>query len=294
MAERMIWKGTLSFGLVEIPVGLVSAETPSEIKLSFLDRRDFSPVGYNRYNKTTGEDVPWSEIVRGYEHEKGEYVVLSDADLKRANPKLTQTIEILGFVDAADIEPIYFEKPYYLEPLKKGKGYVLLREALQRTKKVAISRVVIRTKEHMAAVGVRGKALVLYLLRYAQEVRPTEDLGEVDVDLSDVGVKSKEVEMAKRLIEDMVTEWKPEEYTDDYHAELMSVIEGKIEAGEMHTLTPDEEETPMRKRGEIIDLMPLLEKSIDAAKRTRRGRPVAARSTKRATARARPKRRRTG
>lgn len=295
MADRMIWKGAISFGLVEIPVGLVAAETPSEIKLSYLDRRDFSPVGYNRYNKTTGDDVPWAEIVRGYEHEKGEYVVLSDSDLRRANPKLTQTIEILHFVDGDDIEPIYYEKPYYLEPLKKGKGYVLLRETLRRTGKVGIARIVIRTKEHVAAVGVRGNALVLYLLRFAQEVRPAEDLNEANVDLGDVGIKPKEIEMAKRLVEDMVAKWDPAAYTDEYATDLMHVIESKIEAGEMHTLTSDDEEPAPRKRGEAMDLMPLLEKSIDAARLTRaagKRRPVAARRTKRVHARKRPARRR--
>ncbi len=296
MVDRMIWKGAISFGLVEIPVGLVAAETPSEIKLSYIDRRDLSPVGYNRYNKATGKEVPWAEIVHGYEHQKGEYVVLSDSDLRRANPKLTQTIEILSFVNGGDIEPIYYEKPYYLAPLKKGKGYVLLRETLRRTGKVGIARIVIRTKEHIAAVGVRGQALVLYLLRFAQEVRPTEDLDEVDVELADVGIKPKEVEMAKRLVEDMVTDWDPAAYTDEYATDLMHVIENKIESGEMHTLTSDDDKPAPRKRGEITDLMPLLEKSIDAARLTRaagKRRPVAARRTKRVHARKRPTRRRT-
>lgn len=289
MAERMIWKGAIAFGLVEIPVGLVAAEIPSEIKLSYIDRRDFSPVGYNRYNKATGDEVPWPEIVRGYEHQAGEYVVLSEADLRRANPKLTQTVNILHFVDGSEIEPIYYEKPYYLEPLKKSKGYVLLRETLRRTGKVGIAKIVVRTKEHIAAVGVRENALVLYLLRFAQEIRSTKELDNIDLDPADVKIQPKEIEMAKRLVEDMVVEWDPEAYTDEYATELMQVIEEKIDAGEMHTLTPDDDDDQPRKRGEIIDLMPLLAKSIDAARQSlaparRKPAAPAPRRTKRAPA----------
>ena len=149
-----LWKGTLTFGLVEIPVTLVAAERSKGISLTFLDQRDFSPVGYKRYNKTTDEEVPWEEIVRGYEYEKGEYVVLTPQDLERASPDLAKTIEIQQFVDEGDIEPIFFERPYYLEPLNpKGKGYVLLRETLKRTKKLGIARVALRAREHVAALG---------------------------------------------------------------------------------------------------------------------------------------------
>ena len=297
---REIWKGSLSFGLVEIPIALVAAESRRELKLSFLDRRDFAPVGYSRYNKTTEEEVPWSEIVHGYEYKKGEYVVLSKEDLKRANPELTRTIQILHFVDAAEIEPIYFDTPYYLDPVKpKSKGYVLLRETLRRTKKVGIAKVALRTREHVAAVMVRDTALMLQLLRFEGEVRAPSELENAAYDLKDVGVTPKEIEMASRLVEDMLDEWKPGDYEDEYTSDLLALIERKIDSGSVHVLDESEPEEQPRARGEIFDLMPLLKKSVEAARgkesggrgRTRRAaasksspRP---RSTRKAGARAR-------
>jgi DNA end-binding protein Ku len=264
---RDIWKGSISFGLVEIPVSLVGAENSKEIKLSFLDRRDFSPVGNARYNKTTEEEVPWSEIVHGYEYKKGEFVVLTKEDLKRANPDLTQTISILCFVDAAEIEPIYYDRPYYLEPVKpKSKGYVLLRETLKRTKKVGIAKVAIRTREHIAAVSVRDQALVLYLLRFASEIRETKELENIDFALKDVGVSPKEIELAARLVEDMLEEWDPEQYADEYAEDLLALIEQKIDSGKVHALDEKPERKRARKGGEIFDLMPLLQKSVQAAR----------------------------
>ncbi len=269
---RDIWKGSISFGLVEIPVSLVAAENSKEIKLSYLDRRDFSPIGYERYNKSTEEEVPWSEIVHGYEYEKGEYVVLTKEDLKRANPELTQTINILHFVDSSEIEPIYFDRPYYLEPVKpKSKGYVLLRETLKKTGKVGIARVALRTREHIAAVSVRGDALVLYLLRFAAEVRDTTELENIDFSLKDVGVTPKEVELAARLVEDMIDEWDPEQYSDEYAEDLMALIEKKITSGKVHALDEGESRKRPRSRGEILDLMPLLQKSVKAARAAEKG-----------------------
>jgi len=264
---REIWKGSLSFGLVEIPIALVAAESRRELKLSFLDRRDFSPVGYSRYNKTTEEEVPWSEIVHGYEYKKGEYVVLSKEDLKRANPELTRTIQILHFVDAAEIESIYFDTPYYLDPVKpKSKGYVLLRETLRRTKKVGIAKVALRTREHVAAVSVRDQALMLQLLRFESEVRAPSELENAAFDLKDVGVTPKEIEMASRLVEDMLDEWKPRDYSDEYTDDLLALIESKIDSGSVHVLDESEPEEKPRARGEIFDLMPLLKKSVEAAR----------------------------
>lgn len=284
---REIWKGSLSFGLVEIPVALVAAESRSELKLTYLDRRDFAPVGYNRYNKSTQEEVPWSEIVHGYEYKQGEYVVLSKEDLQRANPELTRTIQIQHFVDAAEIEPIYFDTPYYLDPVKpKSKGYVLLRETLRRTKKVGIAKVALRTREHVAAVGVRDQALVLQLLRFEAEVRAPSELEHVDFDLKDVGVSAKEVELASRLVEDMLDEWRPADFEDDYAADLLGLIEKRIDTGTVHVLDESEPEERPRARGEIFDLMPLLKQSVEAARGKERGaragtrRPTAAKAPK--------------
>ncbi len=264
---RELWKGSLTFGLVEIPVALVSAEkSGAKISLSYLDRRDFSPVGYRRYNKKTEKEVPWSEIVHGYEYEKGEYVVVGKGDLRRANPELTRTISIEQFVDSDEIDPIYFEKPYYVEPLKEhSKSYALLRETLKRTKKVGIARVVVRTKESMAVVGVRGPALVVYLLRYANEVRKPEELDRLGKGTKSPTVSPKEIQMAERLVEDMSGEWDPAQYKDEYAKDLLKVIHEKIDSGDVHEVDDEEEKAPTKKRGEILDLMPLLKRSVEAA-----------------------------
>jgi DNA end-binding protein Ku len=296
-STRDIWKGSITFGLVEIPIALVSAEKPSGISLSYLDKRDFSPVGYRRYNKSNDKEVPWSEIVHGYQYAKGEYVVVGKNDLARANPALTQTISIEQFVDGAEIEPIFYEKPYYLEPLKKNsKAYALLRETLRRTKKVGIARVAIRTREHIAVVGVRGHALVLYLLRFAKEIRPAAALDNVGA--KGPSVSPKEIEMAERLVEDMSGEWDPNQYEDQYENDLMKVIERKIKAGEVHALDDGPAPKPKAKRGEIFDLMPLLRKSVEAAQSrsstssTRKGPRSTSSSTKATKKRARPAARR--
>ncbi|HVS10342.1 MAG TPA: Ku protein [Planctomycetota bacterium] len=288
---RAIWKGSISFGLVDIPVGLVSAEEPKETKLSYLDRRDFAPVGYKRYNKATEEEVAWDDVVRGFEYEKGEYVVLSEEELKRASPEKTQTVEILHFVDGSEIEPISYDRPYYLEPLKrKGKGYALLRETLRRTGRVGIAKVVIRTREHLAALSVRGDALALYLLRYADEIRPVEELANVDVTLKDVGVSDKEVEMATKLVEGMVEEWDPVRYEDEYAGDLMKLVERKVSAGQMHEIPRVGREEEPAPRGEVIDLMPLLKKSLERSRPAAR-KAAKAPAKKRATRRNAPSRR---
>src|SRR5688572_1305616 len=193
---RAIWKGHIAFGLVEIPVGLVPAVSQQEkVSFNLLDRRDHAPVGYERVNKKTGARVPWEEIVRGYEHSHGEYVLVSDAELERANPEKTQTIDILDFVDGADIESVYWDTPYYLEPLhKKSRSYVLLREVLVKTGKVAIAQVVLRNRQHLAAVTVRDEVLVLDVLRYAHTIKPTDRVETPSV--SAKSITTKELGMA--------------------------------------------------------------------------------------------------
>ena len=171
-AGRPIWKGTINFGLVNIPVALYSAEADNSIDFDLLDKRDFSRVRYRRVNEKTGREVPWDAIVKGYEYKKGEYVALTDDDFIKANVEATQSIDILDFVDAADISPVYFDKPYYLVPLKNGqRAYALLREVLKRTGKVGIARVVIRTREHLASLLADGALLILNLLRFPHELR---------------------------------------------------------------------------------------------------------------------------
>ena len=266
---RSLWKGSISFGLVNIPVGLYSAEDRDEgVSFSQLDRRTMSPIGYRRYNKSTGEEVPWDEIVRGYEHEPGQYVVLSDEDFERANPKATRTVEIVDFVDASEIEPVYFDKPYYLAPTgQAAKGYALLRETLKRTGKVGIARVVIRTREYLGAVIARGPVLVLEILRYAHEVRPADDLTLPTDDLSELGVSEKELKMAERLVEEMVEAWQPDKYRDQYRDDLLARIREKVAAGETESVVVaavDEEEVAP---SGVVDIMSLLKRSVAEAGR---------------------------
>jgi DNA end-binding protein Ku len=263
---RAIWKGSISFGLVNIPVGLYSAETRDDISFKLLDRKTKSPIHYKRVSEESGKEVPWDETVRGYEVEKGKYVVLSDQDLKRAAPEATQTIDIQGFVDLEDISPLFFDKPYFLAPDSKGtKAYALLRETLRRTGKVGIAKVVIRTRQYLAAVVARGdsEVLTLELMRYAHELRDPEEL---DVPRGKGGVSEKELQMAIRLVEGMEEAWDPDQYKDDYRNDLMKLIEERAESGELEGST-----APVPKLeaagGKVVDLMALLKSSLDEGPR---------------------------
>lgn len=270
---RALWKGSISFGLVNIPVGLYSAEQRDEgLSFAQLDRRSMSPIGYRRYNKKTGDEVPWEEIVRGYEYESGRYVVLSDEDFKRANPKASRTVEILDFVDAEEIEPLYFDKPYYLAPPSTGataKGYALLRETLRRTGKVGVARVVIRTREYLAAVIARGPMLVLEVLRYPYELRSAEDLEVPGEDLEELGVSDKELKMAEMLVEQMVEEWQPDKYKDRYRDDLLARIQEKIAAGETEVVTGEAAEEEVEAGADVVDIMSLLKRSVERAGKAR-------------------------
>jgi DNA end-binding protein Ku len=263
---RAIWKGSISFGLVNIPVGLYSAETRNDISFKMLDRKTKSPIHYKRISEESGKEVPWDETVRGYEVDKGKYVVLSDQDLKRAAPEATQTIDIQGFVDLEDISTLYFDKPYFLAPDSKGtKAYALLRETLRRTGKVGIAKVVIRTRQYLAAVVARGESdvLTLELLRYAHELR---DPKELDVPRGKAGVSDKELEVAERLVEGMVEAWKPEQYKDDYRNDLMKLIEKRAKSGDLEGSTKAAPK-PEPRGGKVVDLMALLKRSLDEGPR---------------------------
>jgi DNA end-binding protein Ku len=258
---RAFWKGSISFGLVEIPVTLRPALQSNDLSFTLLNRKDFAPVGYKRYDKNTGKEVPWDEIVRGYEYEPDEYVVLTDEELRRANAKATQSIEIVEFVDGAEIDPLYFDTPYYVEPQRKGsKAYALLREALQKSGKVGIARVVLRTRQHVAALLVRGEALVLNLLRYAHEIRAADTIEAPAKN----GVNPREVQMAEKLIEGMTEKWKPASFRDEYREDVMALVKKKVQSHQTHTITEPEkgEEAPAPRR-EVVDLMPLLKQSLE-------------------------------
>jgi len=261
---RGLWKGAISFGLVNVPVELYSAQKrSSELDLTMLDRRDMAPVGYKRVNKANGKEVPWDDVVKGYEYEDGRYVVLSEEDFRRANPELSKTVDIVAFVERADIAPHYFETPYYLGPAKRGeKAYALLRDALQKAGKVGIAMVVIRTKQYLAALVPAGDALMLNTLRYQSELKSA---GDVDIPEKLKGAKAtaKELDMALRLIDDMSDEWRPERYHDTYHEDLLKRIEDKVKAGQTEELTEPAKEPSAAKGGEVIDLMALLRKSVE-------------------------------
>ena len=278
---RAFWKGAISFGLVYIPVELYSATHGATIDLDYLDKRDFSPVGYQRYNKRTGKLVEWKDIVRGYQYKKGKYVALSDEDFRRANTKASQTIEIMSFTDATNITPEFYDTPYWVAPQKGGqKVYALLREALKRTGKVAIANVVVRTRQHLAVLLPEEDVLELNTLRFADEIRMPEDMG-VEVPRAKEGLATKEISMAEKLIEEMTDPWKPEKYRDTYREDLMERINEKVRNKETHTLTEAPTGAKPQKSAEIIDLMAVLKQSLEKG----RGGGPARKSARRATAR---------
>ncbi len=259
---RELWKGAIRFGLVHVPVSLFPAEERQELSFTMLDKKDLQPVGYKRYNKSTGDEVAYDDIVKGYEYEKGSFVTLEKDDFKRANVEATQTVDIIGFVGLHDIPPYYYESPYYLAPGKHGdKGYALLREVLEKKGLVAIATVVIRTRQHIAALYSRDNVLVLDTLRYPNELRPTQGL-EVPKDLKDAKVTPAEMKMAERLIEDMEIAWDPKEYHDTYRDDLLKMIEAKA-AGHVKKMP----KATAPRQAEVIDFAKLLERSLSARKR---------------------------
>ena len=256
--SRVIWKGAISFGLVNIPVAVKPAARSHSLDLDLLDKRDMAPVGYQRINKHTGKPVQRGDIVKGYQYEKDEYVVLSDEDFRQANVEATQTVDIVSFVDAAAIPPYYFDTPYYLEPDKRGeRGYALLHETMRKTGRAALALVVLRNRQHLAALLVAGKALVLNTMRFADEVVPVEDLSLPGGKKH--AASAREVQMAAKLVEDMTEDWKPEQYRDSYREDLLARVHAKVKAGKTHLLTPadeaDDGAPSARKGAKVIDMM---------------------------------------
>jgi DNA end-binding protein Ku len=269
---RGLWKGAISFGLVNVPVELFAVEKrSSELDLTMLDRRDLAPVGYKRYNKASGKEVAWNDVVKGYEYQDGRYVVLSDEDFRRANVEASKTVEIHGFVELGAIPPQYFENPYYLSPGKRGeKAYALLRDALLKAQKAGVATVVIRTRQYLAAVVPQGEVLLLNTLRYADEVRGVDEVGIAEK-LDKVKVSAKELELALRLVEDMSEKWQPEKYKDTYREDLLARVEEKVKAGQTEEITqPGKGEGREKKSADVIDLMSLLKKSVEKKKPAKR------------------------
>jgi DNA end-binding protein Ku len=267
---RPIWTGTLSFGLLNVPIQLMSGERRTDLSFRMLDSRDNKPVRYERVNSDTGEEVPWKDIVKAYEYDKGSYVVLDEDDIRAAAPESHEAVEIEAFVDAGSIGPAYFEKPYVLVPGKKAeKGYVLLRETLVKTAKVGIARVVIRTREYLAAVMPQGDALVMILLRYPQELVDVDDFDLPAKSAAEYRVSAKELEMARALIESMAGEWKPGDYRDEFRARLHKVIEKRLKQKGVVAAPPeDEARLPDNAATNVVDFMALLKDSIASKKRT--------------------------
>jgi len=262
--SRGLWNGAISFSLIHIPVSLHTASRAHQLDLNLLDKRDFAPVGYQRYNKATGKVVDWNDVVKGYEYEKGEYVVLTDEDFRRANVEASRTIDIQTFVDRDAIAPYYFDTPYFLVPDKNGERvYALLREALEQSKKLAVATFVLRSRQHVAALMPVEKIIVLNTLRYQEEIQPHPDVAAAVAKKANVA-GGRELTMALKLVEEMSEKWKPEAFTDTYRDDLMKRVQQKVKAGQTHTLTEPEAEEPPRATGggKVMDLMSLLEKSI--------------------------------
>jgi DNA end-binding protein Ku len=254
---RAIWKGSISFGLVNIPIALYPATRREELKFRLLRKGDLSPVNYKRVAEKDGKEVPWDQIVKGYEYEKGKYVVLKEEDFERVDLEATQTVDIQDFVDQEEIDPIFFYKPYYLEPQKGGdKAYALLRGALKDSNKIGIAKVVIKTRQYLAGVKPEDGALLLELMHFADELADPQKLHLPKK--TEVG--KREMTMARSLIDSMSSKWDPEKYKDDYKEALMEVIEEKVDAGGKEI-----EEKPKKapKPTKVIDLVSVLQRSLD-------------------------------
>jgi DNA end-binding protein Ku len=258
---RAIWSGTISFGLVSVPVRMFSATESKELRFHFLDRRDLKPIGYDKVRKDTGKSVPSDEIVRGFEIEKGKYVPIEDEDLDRLDIELTHSIDICDFVSLDEIDPIYFRKAYYLLPDRGAeKPYRLLARALEETGKVGIAKVVIRNKQHLACLRTYEGVLLLETMYYADEVRQP---AELDGDVKGGRLQQTEVEMAKSLVENLSEPFDASKYDDTYRKELLSLIRAKAKGKKLPE--PEEEE-----EGEVVDLMAALRESVEQTRRKRK------------------------
>jgi DNA end-binding protein Ku len=265
---RAVWKGAIAFGLVHIPVALVPASQETEVNFDWLDKRSMDPVGYKRINKRTGKEINKEQIVKGVKQANGRYVVLSDDEVREAYPKTTQTIEIESFVPAGDISFVYLEKPYYLEPTNRAeKVYALLREAMSRAALVGVARIVMHNKEHLAALLPAGPALMLGTLRWANEIRPADQLK-----LPSAGagkLKDAELKMAGELVRRMAGSWKPERFADRFSDAIRKLVARKAAAGEAKAVEPLEE-APVEPSN-VIDLSELLRNSLATRKRAASG-----------------------
>lgn len=256
-AMRPIWKGSISFSLINIPISLYPATRREELNFRLLRQGDLSPINYKYVAQADGKEVPWDQIVKGYEYEKDKFVVLKDEDFRRADIEATQSIEIIEFVPLKEIDPVFFDRPYYLEPQKKGaKAYALLREALKRTGKVGIAKVVIKTRQHLAAIKPEQNALVLELMHFSEEL-----VGPGSLHLpAKLDIGTRELELADELVQRMSAGWDPNKYTDEYRQALMDLIQKKIDLGGR---PPPGAPPPKRPPTKVIDLVSALQESLE-------------------------------
>jgi DNA end-binding protein Ku len=250
-----MWKGSLAFGLVNIPIELYSATRDHRPKFRLLHAKDESPVRYERVCQTEGKPVGWEDLVKGYEYEKGHFVVLTKEDFKTAAVEKTKTIDILDFVDPKEIDERYFETPYYLQPAKGAdRSYALLREAIRDSNKLGIAKIILRDTQHLAAVEAIGDALVLTMMRFADELADLDDFRFPKAE----AIRPAELKMAKQLIDSLSAEWQPDKYTDEYRDNLMKVIQGKVKGRE-----PKLKERNTAQSAEVVDLMARLRASLE-------------------------------
>ncbi|MEM5400159.1 Ku protein [Paraburkholderia unamae] len=260
---RAIWKGAITFGLVYVPVELFPATQSERTGFNLLDRRTLDPVGYQQINKRTGKPIQRADIVRGYEYEKGTYVVMSDEEIQAASPESTQTVELLAFVEASQVSFLYLDTPYWLAPDKRaGKTYALLRDALAASGKIGIASVVLHSRQHLAALVAAGPALALQTLRWATEVREFDAVKRLPKAAKAAGVSTHELQMARKLIDDMSTDWDPETYRDTYRDAILELAGRKAREGKAHELTHVEAPASGRRGAEIVDLSELLKRSL--------------------------------
>jgi DNA end-binding protein Ku len=271
---RPIWNGTISFGLLNVPVQLYSGEKTVDLHLRMLDSRDQSPIRYERINSETGEEVPWKDIVKAFEYSKGSYVVIDEDALRKAHPESTETVEIEAFVERASIDPRYYEKPYYLVPGKKAeKGYVLLREILQKSGRVGIAKVVIRTRQYLAALMPEGSALILNLMRFPQELVEADEFTLPGGSLTKYRITPKEVQMAEALVDSMSTKWNPTDYKDDFRQTLRKIVDAQVakKRGRKGSAVEEKVKAHPDETTNVVDFMALLKKSLEGKEKRSRG-----------------------
>jgi DNA end-binding protein Ku len=261
---RSIWKGDISFGLVSIPISLVSIEENNDLKFHLLNSKTQSRVRYQRVDEETGKEVPWNQIVKGYEYDKGNYIIVNEEEFEKASPELFKTIDIEEFVELNEIDNLYFTKPYYLIPEGKNKtAYVLLREALKKTNKVGVAKTILRTKEYLSLILPHNNTLLLYLIHFSDEIRTEEELNIPKEALTSYKITDKEIKMAVDLIKDMTVSWKPEKYHNDYRETLQKWLDKQTAAlaksGKKITKTPKEQ-------GAVVDFVSLLKESMKKKK----------------------------